>query len=109
VAEVRFYTDEHVPLAVTTALRLRGVDVFTVQEAGLTGADDEVHLALALSQHRVIFTQDDDFLKFAADGRSHAGMAYAAQQTSLSRIIRGLMLIHQVMTADEMIGKVEFL
>jgi predicted nuclease of predicted toxin-antitoxin system len=51
---VKFYTDEHVPFAVTQGLRRRGVDVLTVQEAGMQAAGDEEHLALALSQKRVI-------------------------------------------------------
>jgi hypothetical protein len=41
---VRFYTDEHMARAVVRALRLRGVDVLTVPEAGLLGASDAVHL-----------------------------------------------------------------
>lgn len=109
VSEISFYFDEHVPLAVSTALRLRGVDVLTVQDAGLTGASDEVHLALALLERRVIFTQDDDFLKFAANGNPHAGIVFAAQRTKVGQIIRGLMLIHQVMTADSMVAQVEFI
>jgi predicted nuclease of predicted toxin-antitoxin system len=74
VSEVRFYLDEHVPFAVSIGLRLRGVDVLTVQEAGLSGASDEAHLALAVAEKRVIFTQDEDFLTLAAQGAAHAGV-----------------------------------
>lgn len=35
-----FYIDEHVPRAITIGLRLRGVDVLTVQEDGLKGKED---------------------------------------------------------------------
>lgn len=62
MSDIRFYADEHVAIAVTTGLRLRRVDIVTVQEAGLAGAGDEVHLAFALEEARVIFTQDGDFL-----------------------------------------------
>ncbi len=34
-----FYMDEHVHRAITNALKLRTVDVLTVQEDGLTGAE----------------------------------------------------------------------
>ena len=37
---VSFYLDEHIPRAITTGLRLRGVDVLTAQEDGRSGASD---------------------------------------------------------------------
>jgi hypothetical protein len=66
-------------------------------------------LARALAEERVIFTQDDDFLRLHAAGAKHAGIAYAPQQTSVGEIIRGLMPIYQVLEADDMKGRVEFL
>lgn len=50
--------DENVPTAVTHGLRLRGVDVLTTQEAGMLVASDDAQLALAISQERVLFSQD---------------------------------------------------
>ncbi|MEZ5402107.1 MAG: hypothetical protein R2729_20710 [Bryobacteraceae bacterium] len=38
---VPFYMDVHVPRAVTTALRLRGIDVLTAQEDGASWFDAE--------------------------------------------------------------------
>src|SRR3989304_6603897 len=101
--------DEHVPFAVTQGLRRRGVDVLTVQEAGMHAASDEEHLALALSQGRVIFTQDADFLRLHASGVNHAGIAYAPQQTPVGDMIRGLILIAEVLEAREMADHVEYL
>jgi hypothetical protein len=46
VSEIRFYADEHVAKAVTAGPRLRLLDVLTVQEAGLAGAEDEAQVAL---------------------------------------------------------------
>lgn len=106
---VKFYMDEHVPFAVTQGLRRRGVDVLTVQEAGMQAASDEEHLALALSQGRVIFTQDADFLRLHASGVNHAGIAYAPQQTPVGDMIRGLILIAEVLEARDMIDHVEYL
>jgi uncharacterized protein with PIN domain len=107
--KIKFYTDEHVARAVVRGLRQRGADVLTVPEAGLLGASDEEHLARARSEGRVIFTQDDDFLRLHAAGFEHAGIVYAAQQTPIGDIIYGLMLIHQVLEPEEMAGHVEYL
>ena len=57
----------------------------------------------------VLFTQDDDFLRLHASGVTHAGIAYAPQGTSVGDIIRGLMLIHQLLEAKDMKGHVEYL
>jgi predicted nuclease of predicted toxin-antitoxin system len=108
VTEVRFYTDEHIARAVVSALRQRGVDVRTTLEAGLLGAADEAHLAFALVEGRVLLTQDADFLALAASGMPHSGIAYAPQITTVGAIVRGAMLIHQLATAEEMAGRVEF-
>jgi len=85
------------------------VDVLTVVEAGMPGASDEEHLKRALNEGRVIFTQDDDFLRLHAAGADHAGIVYAPQQTPVKDIIRGLMVIHQVLDAEDMHGQIEFL
>jgi predicted nuclease of predicted toxin-antitoxin system len=109
VAKIKFYTDEHVSKAVVMGLRRRGVDVLTVPEAGTLGASDEAHLRRAREEGRVIFTQDDDFLRLAAAGADHAGIVYTTQETTTGEIISGLMLIHWVLEADEMMGHVEYL
>ena len=107
--KTKFYTDEHVPTAVVAGLRRRGVDVLTTREAGMLGASDEEHLALATEDSRAIFTQDDDFLRLHARGLNHSGIAYARQQTPIGEIIRGLMLIYQVLDASDMQNHVEYL
>ena len=106
--QIRFYMDEHVPTAVTQGLHRRGVDVLTVQEVGLCSATDEEQLAFALSQGRVIFTQDADFARLHAAGGHHAGIVYAHQQTPIGAVIRGLMLIIEVLEPDDMIDHLEF-
>lgn len=109
MGEVRYYTDEHVAKAVIRGLRQRGVNVLAAQEAGKLAAEDREHLALALVEHRVVFTQDDDFLRLASTGQDHAGIVYAPQHTPIGVIIRGLMLIHQVLEAEDMTDNIEFL
>ena len=75
MAPVRFYTDEHVGRAVVRGLRQRGADILTVSEAGMLGASDEEHLERARVEGRVLFTQDDDFLRLHASEIDHAGIA----------------------------------
>lgn len=106
---VRFYTDEHVPNSVVKGLRLRGIDVLTTKEAGMLGKIDEEHVAFAKQEKRVIFTQDEDFLRLHSEGVDHSGIVYAHQRTPVGDIVRGLMLIHQVLKADEMENHLEFL
>jgi hypothetical protein len=106
---IKFYLDEHVNLAIASGLRRRGVDVLTTQEAGMLGATDEAHLILATNQNRVMFTQDDDFLRLHAQGMPHSGIVYVHQRTSIGYIVRGLILIYQVLTPDEIMNQLEFL
>lgn len=108
MGQIRFYTDEHVSKAVIRALRRRNVNVLTVPEAGLLSAPDEDHVLRARQEGRVIITQDDDFLRLAAKV-DHTGIVYAAQGTPLRAIISGLLLVHQVLDAEEMRNHVEFL
>lgn len=106
---IKFYTDEHVGKAVINGLRLRGIDVLSSKEAGLLSADDKIHLEYALKEGRVIFTQDDDFLKLHAKGLEHAGIVYSPQGTSIGNIVRGLELIYRVLSPKDMHNHVEFL
>ncbi|HEV3164235.1 MAG TPA: DUF5615 family PIN-like protein [Isosphaeraceae bacterium] len=86
------------------------MDVSTTPEAGLAGSSDEEQMAYALEQGRVIFTQDDDFLRLHAAGVLHAGIVYCHQQSrSLGEMITGLTLLHESYDADEMKGRVEYL
>ena len=106
---IRLYTDEHVPRAVARGLRERGVDTLRVAEAEMLGASDEEHLAFALGEGRVLLTQDDDFLRLHASGVEHAGIVYARQPRAVGDLIHGLVLVVEVLDAEEMKGHVEFL
>lgn len=73
---VWFHLYEQVDPAIAEGLRKRGIDVTTTVEAALLSASDEMHVAFALEQRRVIFTHDRDFLRLASDGIDHFGNAY---------------------------------
>ena len=108
--KIRFHLDENVSNTVADGLRRRGIDVSTTPEQGLISASDEEQLAFAYSQQRVIFTQDRDFLVLHSDGNEHAGIAYCIKGSrSIGEIIRGLILVWEVLNADEIKGKLEFL
>ena len=106
---IRYYFDEHVGHAVAEGLRREGIDVLMSVEAGMRGADDEDHVALARGQRRVIVTQDKDFLRMDAQGVDHAGIVYAPQGCPIGSMVQGLVLIAQVIEAEEMRGRVEYI
>lgn len=55
-------------------------------------------------------TQDDDYLRLHHRQHAHAGIAYCEQGArSIGQMIAALVLIYEVLTADEMEGRVEYL
>jgi hypothetical protein len=81
----------------------------TVIDAGTIGRADKIHMAFALNAGRTIFTQDSDFLRLAAIGVRHAGIAYARQRTPIGKIVAGRLLIYKVLSAEEMMDSIEYL
>jgi len=93
-----------------TALRRAGVDVSTSASAGLRGASDEMQLAFAVREGRVLFTQDCDFLALHASGKVHAGIAYCRQtKHPVGALIRALLLLWEIYEPEEMQNRVEYL
>ena len=80
---LRLYVDVHVPLAITEALRQRGVDVLTAQDDGKGRLEDAALLDRANDLGRVLFTQDQDFLDEASRRQrarqEFTGIIYAHQ------------------------------
>lgn len=106
---IRLHLDENVDHAVAHGLRLRGVDVTTSTDANLIGATDEEQLSFAIGENRVIFAQDQDFLRHHQAGSQHAGIVYSRQGNhSIGEIVRFLHLMHDCLEAADMRGKVEF-
>jgi predicted nuclease of predicted toxin-antitoxin system len=101
---VSLYMDHHVPKAITTALRLRGVDVLTAHEDGTDQLDDVQLLERAHELKRTLFTQDDDLLEEAAKchraGRAFSGVIYAHQlRVTIGVCVQDLEIIAK--SADE--------
>jgi predicted nuclease of predicted toxin-antitoxin system len=67
-------------------------------------------LAFALAEGRVIFTNDDDFLRLHDQSVPHPGIVYCHQQNrSVSEIIRALELLWEILEPDELANRVEFI
>ncbi len=54
---IRFHLDENVDYAIAHGLRVRGIDVTTVSDAELISASDNMHVAFALKEQRIILTR----------------------------------------------------
>jgi len=106
---IRIYTDEHIPAAVIEGLRQLGIDVLSVPDAGLLGADDWVHLERAVADQRVILTQDTDFLRLCREGGEHPGVIFVPRQMEIGEMIRGVELVHGAVDVSEMRGHIEYL
>lgn len=108
--ELRFYTDENVANQIAAGLRTRHIDVVTTSEAGTMGLADVEHLQYARAHNRVIITQDSDFIVLASHGTEHTGIVYYKPQTrSPKQIIRGLLRLCELLSAEEMVNRVEYL
>jgi len=110
VAEpVRFHLDEHMDPDIALALRRHGIDITTTVEAGLRTREDARQLEFIRENGRVIVTDDSDFLRVAAATSDHPGVVFCRRtRHSLGDIIRFLILIHDVCSAEEMVGRVEY-
>ena len=103
------YTDVHVPLAITRALRRKGFDVLTAQQDGTTTLADDLLLDRAGELNRLLFTQDQDFLEETArrlrEGRSFTTVIFARQFVSIGTCVQDLALILQSLDDAEARGQ----
>jgi predicted nuclease of predicted toxin-antitoxin system len=107
---VRFLADESCDFTVVKALRNAGHDITAIAEIN-PGVDDEVVLALARSEARVLLTEDKDFgllayagrretagvvlIRFPAGVRSSLGQALVDVATELGDRIAGAFVVVQ--------------
>lgn len=105
--------DENVPRAITGGLRLRGIDVLTVQEDGRRGLDDPRVLDRATELGRVLFSQDEDLLVEARrrqrESVAFSGVVYAHQlHSTIGECVHDLELVAQAVDCEEMNGRILF-
>jgi len=107
--KIRFHLDEHVDPGIALALRRYGIGITTTNEAGLRTLDDSIQIEFMRQERRVIVTRDKDFLRFASRSSDHPGIVFLSYQLTVGEIIDGLILIYEVLSPEEIAGRVEFL
>ncbi len=116
MSTIRLYLDADAQkVSLASALRLRGFDLETANEAELRNATDPEHLAHAAAQGRTLYTFNiDDFMAlhtaYIAEGKEHAGIILAPQQRyGVGEQMRRLLRLVQMRSAEEMRNTTEFL
>lgn len=108
------YMNEHVPKAITIGLRVRGVDVLTVQEDDRKGSDDAELLDRAVELHRIMFSFDADMLRETARMQRHAtpftGLVFAhPSRISVGECVRDLQVIAEAGEPSDVANRVIYL
>jgi hypothetical protein len=111
---IAFYMDENVHRGITDGLRIRNVDVLTVQEDERSGFQDPIILDRATELERVLFSQDDDFLAEATrrqqERKNFSGVVYAHKlRVSVGDCVRDLEIIAKAAYPEELANRVQYL
>jgi len=113
---VRLYLDEDaMDNDLIRALRARGVDLLTAQEAGMIEREDDEQLAKATEHGYVIYSFNIcDFCRLHAhwlkQQRPHTGIIVSQQQTyGIGQQMRHLLKLISTVRAEEMQNRLEFL
>lgn len=106
--------DENVPRQITVGLRLREIDVLSVQEDNRAGLPDPQVLDRATELQRLLFSRDDDLLVIAQrrqkDGRAFSGVVYSHPQgNSIGECVKDLEIIAKVCTGEDCMDQVQYL
>ncbi|MGC1526173.1 MAG: DUF5615 family PIN-like protein [Phormidesmis sp.] len=111
---VALYMDENVPRQIAVGLRLRDIDVLTVQEDNRAGMLDSQVLARATDLQRVLFSRDDDLLALAhqrqRDGIDFPGVIYSHPQgIGIGDCVKELEIIAKASTLADTLNQVQYL
>lgn len=111
---LKIYTDENVDIRISIGLRKRGIKVFSTIEKGLIGIADIEHFRNASDKKAAIFTHDHHFLEiakiFIKNGKSHWGVIFVQMnKLSVGECIKRLSLCADILSAEEMKDRIEFL
>ncbi len=112
-AKPKFYTDKHIPKAVTSQLRKRGVDIVRCEDVGLDNAEDFSHLEYATAEGRVVVTNDADFVRlhqrWQTEGKEHAGILFCLShvqgEAGIGIIVNEVIMYHELIAGGA--GSVE--
>jgi hypothetical protein len=99
--------DEHVPRAITEGLKIRGIDVLTVQEDGLRGISDKELLDRANLLGRVLFSQAR---RRQGNNEFFSGLIYAHPlKITIGRCIEELELLAKILEPEDFYNQIIFL
>ena len=113
MGRISLYLDEHVQFALREALKARGVNVLTTQEAGNIGKDDVSQLIFASQDNRVIFSYNKRHFanlhyEWLTRKRPHGGIILS-DQFPVGIVLRRLMKLYFSVTSDDMKNRLEYL
>jgi hypothetical protein len=113
VSRLTLYLDEHVQFALAEALRARGVDILTTQEAKNIGLQDVGQLVFAAENRRSLFSYDKRHFarihyEWMSMKRQHAGIILSDQLT-IGLLLRRLMRLYYSLNTEDMINRLEYL
>ena len=108
---MKIYADENIEHSVIEGLRRRRIEIVSAKELGYLSKPDEFHLKKALEIKAVILTHDVDFLRMATNsGVNHFGIIFShPKNVSIGQCIRGVELIVNILTDEDMKNHIEFL
>ena len=109
MSKIRFYIDENVQIEVASQLIQHGIEAISAKSLEKLGDSDANHLKRATEMGYVLCTHDRYFLRMSAKGEKHAGIVFAEQyQSSIGGWVRELRKLHENVSAEAMVGRVEF-
>lgn len=111
--KVKVYLDEDVPVQLAKAMRQRGMDVLTTQEAQMLETSDEQQLAYAITQQRALLTHNKrDFViihkTYLNDGKEHYEIIVADRNT-IGQLLRMISKLCFTLSSEDMRNRLEFL
>lgn len=111
--KIKLYLDEDVTVSFAQALKIRGVDALTTQEARNKGLDDINQLNFAANSGRVLFTHNKgDFARihkiYSSQGKAHCGIVIS-DQLPVGVLLKRFMKLWFKLSAEDMNNRLEYL
>ena len=113
MGKISLYLDEHVQFALKEALKTRGVNILTTQEAGNIGKSDVSQVLFASENGRVLLSYNKrHFAKLHYEWmtrkRPHRGIILS-DQLPIGIVLRRLMKLYFTLESDDMKNRLEYL
>jgi len=113
MTSIALYLDEHIQISLAEALRSRGINVLTTQEAHNTGLEDSQQLAFATDKNRVLLSYNRRHFaqihhQWMRIQKPHAGIV-VSDQIPIGIVLRRLMKLYFSLGSEEMVNRLEYL